>query len=246
MPYFHFTHWAQAFERLTWPLSSSMPGDEPPENLRPPDSTRRPPEPADLGITIIHTPGHTPDELAWYDHAERLLFVGDSFYEQGPDLMPIIFPPQGSLIEWFYSVRKLRDFVLSQDSLTYDGDLEEHDDNDDDDDDDHDDNGEGWLRVPSAIKIAAAHQTSAADAHALIAQLAIFASGVLDGAIPVARSGRQFGETYDLWRSAGEGKGGERALSLWCPSRLVEDARAFFGSAAHPLAFLSPGSDCCG
>ncbi|KGO47618.1 hypothetical protein PEXP_015050 [Penicillium expansum] len=33
------------------------------------------------GITILHTPGHTPDSLTWYDKDSRLLYVGDSFYE---------------------------------------------------------------------------------------------------------------------------------------------------------------------
>lgn len=45
----------------------------------------------DLGLTIYHTPGHTPDELALWDAEERVLFVGDSLYEWAP----IIFPSEG-------------------------------------------------------------------------------------------------------------------------------------------------------
>ena len=54
----------------------------------------------DLGVSVIHTPGHTPDSLAWYDHFEMHLYVGDSFYEEGKDGMSISFPGEGNLIEW--------------------------------------------------------------------------------------------------------------------------------------------------
>ena len=54
----------------------------------------------DIGITILQTPGHTPDELAWYDHEEMHLSVGDSFYQEGDDGMPIIFVGTGNMIEW--------------------------------------------------------------------------------------------------------------------------------------------------
>ncbi|KAF2868789.1 hypothetical protein BDV95DRAFT_461538, partial [Massariosphaeria phaeospora] len=35
-----------------------------------------------LPITTLHTPGHTPDSLSWYDVEERTLYVGDSLYEE--------------------------------------------------------------------------------------------------------------------------------------------------------------------
>ncbi|KAF8656818.1 hypothetical protein AX16_002367 [Volvariella volvacea WC 439] len=50
-----------------------------------------------LGLTILHTPGHTPDELALYDAEERMLYVGDILYEHER----IIFPNEGSVIDWF-------------------------------------------------------------------------------------------------------------------------------------------------
>ena len=53
-----------------------------------------------LGIMVLHTPGHTPDSLAWYDEEEMHLSVGDSFYEEGEDGMAIQFPKEGNLIEW--------------------------------------------------------------------------------------------------------------------------------------------------
>ncbi len=53
-----------------------------------------------LGVTILHTPGHTPDEIALFDEAEMMLYVGDSLYEYEH----IIFPNQGSIVTWFSSM----------------------------------------------------------------------------------------------------------------------------------------------
>jgi len=61
-------------------------------------------------MIVIHTPGHTPDELALYDAEERMLYVGDSLYEHEE----IIFPKEGSVVTWFASVNNLILFVQSQ------------------------------------------------------------------------------------------------------------------------------------
>lgn len=58
-------------------------------------------------MIILHTPGHTPDELALYDEVEMMLYVGDSLYEYEP----IIFPKDGSIITWFASIAYLISFV---------------------------------------------------------------------------------------------------------------------------------------
>jgi len=63
-----------------------------------------------LNITILHTPGHTPDELALYDADEMMLYVGDSLYEYEP----IIFPNEGSVVTWFESVDYLTAFVAEK------------------------------------------------------------------------------------------------------------------------------------
>lgn len=60
-----------------------------------------------LGVSILHTPGHTPDELAVYDAAEKMLYVGDTLYEDET----IIFPKEGSILEWMSSVEYLIAFV---------------------------------------------------------------------------------------------------------------------------------------
>lgn len=59
-------------------------------------------------VKVLHTPGHTPDEVALYYAKERRLFVGDSFYQWQP-----IFVPKGkeSLDAFSASVSKLLTLV---------------------------------------------------------------------------------------------------------------------------------------
>ena len=54
-------------------------------------------------LVFLHTPGHTPDELAVWDGDEKRLFVGDTLYEWAP----IIFSKEGSIIQWFQTVDSL-------------------------------------------------------------------------------------------------------------------------------------------
>jgi hypothetical protein len=68
-------------------------------------------------VTIFHTPGHTPDEIALYDHAEMMLYVGDSLYEYEP----IIFPSEGSIVAWFESMDFLCWLVKAMNSKASDG-----------------------------------------------------------------------------------------------------------------------------
>jgi len=67
-----------------------------------------------LGVKILHTPGHTPDEIALYDEAEMMLYVGDSLYEWEP----IIFPKEGSIVTWFLSMDYLISFVKEKNAIS--------------------------------------------------------------------------------------------------------------------------------
>lgn len=64
------------------------------------------------GLTVIHTPGHTPDEIAIWDEAERMLYVGDTLYEWAP----IIFPTEGSIVAWLQTVDELLELVGKEDA----------------------------------------------------------------------------------------------------------------------------------
>jgi len=60
-----------------------------------------------MGMKVLHTPGHTPDELALWDAEEKMLYVGDTLYEDDP----IIFPIAGSLPAWFSTIDQFIELV---------------------------------------------------------------------------------------------------------------------------------------
>ena len=68
---------------------------------------------------MLHTPGRTPDELAWYDQQERHLYVGDSFCERvakdNSYEQPIIFPKEGIQVNYMQSLKKPLRFVEEKD-----------------------------------------------------------------------------------------------------------------------------------
>lgn len=67
-------------------------------------------------LNVLHTPGHTPDELALWDEQDRMLYVGDTLYEREP----IIFPKEGSIVIWLKTIDYLISFVRqSQTSSSY-------------------------------------------------------------------------------------------------------------------------------
>lgn len=199
------THWAQAFEKLRWPLLSET------KSL----STGILGE--DLGITILHTPGHTPDQLAWYDSAEKHLYVGDSFYERGADGMDIIWPSQGNLVEWYFSMQKLRCFVRSENVRA--AALAEEEDGCDD-----------WVKVVKRVKVGCGHQTADVDGESVVDALEAMWWRVLKGEVPVSETMVISGEKVDRWMEPG-GKG---RFSFRAPRRLMHDARTFFkGNGLH-------------
>ena len=207
-PHYTVTKWAQAFERLTWPFSPKTTAGTSTGGHALEATT-------DLNITVIHTPGHTPDELAWYDHEEMHLYVGDSFYREGDEGMPIIFPPQGNLIEWVFSMQKLAVFVRGENARAF-ADAEVA-------------SGPGeadWVYVAPRVTVSCAHTTTAVDGAEILAELEDFSFKVFAGKVPVVESKQKFGETFDLWKEAGEKR---MPVSISAPRRLMENARKFFG-----------------
>jgi glyoxylase-like metal-dependent hydrolase (beta-lactamase superfamily II) len=195
------THWAQAFENLHWPLGESLVSDSAVK-------------PVGLGITVLHTPGHTPDELAWYDHDEMYLYVGDSFYERGEEGMDVIFPAEGNIVEWYFSLLKLKGFVRSLNSRAP---LIEWSEREEDEDED-------WVKVSRRVKVGCGHQTAGADAEDIMKEVEDLWWRVLRGEVPVVETKTIAGETHDRWMEPG----GHARFSLRAPRRLMEEAREFF------------------
>ena len=151
-------------------------------------------------ITILQTPGHTADELAWYDVAERQIYVGDTFYYQKsqdePFAQPIIFPPVGAnLTEYMASLEKMQRFVSKENEVA------------------------GAPRV----KVGCGHTTWSCDAATAIAKVQDFFSAVLKGQIPVQETSEKWATTYGYWESRGDPK-----FSLSAPRALIEHAREQF------------------
>lgn len=146
------------------------------------------------------------------------LSCGDSFYEEGEDEMPILFPTEGNLIEWVFSMQKLLVFVRSENA----GAAKEAEERAKAGKDD------GWVEVPKRVMVSCAHQTSKADGEEILSALEKFAARVYQGEVPVVRKEVWHGEPYCWWREAG-GEGDEKfKMSIKAPVRLMDEARKFF------------------
>lgn len=159
-----------------------------------------------LNIQILHTPGHTPDELAWYDSTERHLYVGDTLYELRSPFVstPIIFPPEGDWIDYMQSLHTIHSFVKEQNR-----------------------------KHPSAprVKIGCAHITFSVDGEEIVAEVQALFVRIIEGKVPVIASIEERGETCDLWMENPAAR-----YSVRAPRRLVETARKFFGEHKELLA----------
>ena len=155
-----------------------------------------------LGLQIIATPGHTPDELAWYDEQERHLYVGDSFYERmAKDKsyeQAIIFPKEGNLIDYMDSVRKLLVFVDEQNKET----------------------------DKPPVKIGCGHVTSSVEGKETLLAVQKYFQDVIAGLVPVKQVSERRGEETILWQEDGEPR-----FSLSAPKRLIVDARKHYAVA---------------
>ncbi len=149
-----------------------------------------------LYIQILHTPGHTPDELAWYDTHERHLYVGDSFYERvaadGSYEQAILFPKEGNLIHYQQSLDKLLAFVDQKNA-------EEPD--------------------KPEIRVGCGHITSSVPGREITIQVKKLFEDIIAGNVPVVEKTEKRGEAFVTWREDGKPR-----FSVSAPARLVEDA----------------------
>lgn len=178
VPKYTVSHWAKDYEKISF---------------------REQP----LGLQVLATPGHTPDELAWYDETERHLYVGDSFYERVAQdksyQQAIIFPKEGNIVDYMQSLEKLLQFI----------------------------HGKNAEPGKSPVKIGCGHVTSFATGAELLAAVRKFFFDVIAGNIPVKESTKKRGEEVNLWQDIGEPR-----FSLSAPVRLVVDAGEFLKASS--------------
>ncbi|KAJ3530580.1 hypothetical protein NM208_g9267 [Fusarium decemcellulare] len=125
-----------------------------------------------LGLTLYQTPGHTPDQLAIWDAAERFLFVGDTLYEWAAILLS---PPDGSLISYNQSIAKLKVLVDKWNHEPYSHEL-----------------------APK-VKIACGHITCGGDAYDLLCDVDNTISDIAQGRIKSSKEDTQRGEEMELY-----------------------------------------------
>lgn len=180
-PRYEVTYWADDYERLTY-------------------------EGHELYLQTIHTPGHTPDELAWYDEKARDLYVGDSLYERVAEdksyEQAIQFPKEGNMNEYLMSLDKLIHFVEDKDAE------------------------EGR----ASVKLGSGHVTRAATAKEILVSVKTFLLHVINGRIPMLSCTEKRGELYGLWIAPGD----DPRFSVEGPLRLFERVRGA-GAAAFAM-----------
>jgi glyoxylase-like metal-dependent hydrolase (beta-lactamase superfamily II) len=224
-PSYPISHWATHLEYLSY---------TPPSPLPPQD----PESPLPLRIQLLHIPGHTPDSLAWYDIDAHHLYIGDMFYARtrsrafpspfpvsgSTDELPsftdasIIFPPEGSWIDYMSSLTLLLSFIQHRNL-----ELERQ-----------------WDAASSAepgpealkprVLLGAGHVTACSDAETMTCEVRALFERIIAGRVPVRRSEVRRGEVFDYWCEEGDGEGEtEAGYSVLAPRRLVEEVRRWRG-----------------
>jgi len=67
-------------------------------------------------FTVLHTPGHTPGSVSFFDKEAKILFTGDTFFKDGFGRTDI---PGGNAKQIYFSVKRL--LALDPDIVVYPG-----------------------------------------------------------------------------------------------------------------------------
>lgn len=159
-----------------------------------------------LPITTLHTPGHTPDSLSWYDVEERTLYVGDSFYQQESDdsqdtpwgresPAPMLFTNEAKLLDWWRSIGKLELFVKERN-----------------------------LEQGKRITLAAGHVTASVDAFDCLLRVKQFMAKILRNEAHFESQPSRRGEPFGHWTDRTE-QHIPASFSVGAPVRIIQEGR---------------------
>jgi glyoxylase-like metal-dependent hydrolase (beta-lactamase superfamily II) len=155
------------------------------------------------GITILQTPGHTPDSLSWYDStlSPPHIFVGDTLYERQSTItrhereppMPTVFNVDSNLADWSKSIEKMIKFVRERNLELGTTASEAEDD---------------WVLVSQPkirrydqprVMLGAAHVTVAVDAEKCLEEMRDFMNRILQDRVAHCRVNDEKGHEVWLW-----------------------------------------------
>jgi len=172
-------------ESLYWPLEADQNG-------------------VNLGLTVLQTPGHTPDSLTVYDREERQLFTGDTFYYRHCTLpggiefrQAIEFCQASSFGHFLSTLKRLKVFVRNEE----DTELE-------------------CVERPRKLRISCAHTTAAIPAMKLLDDVQEYVSRMIAGGSIPEHSKRIRGRDMILYEEAGDPD-----LSVLGPAWLLDGFR---------------------
>lgn len=158
------------------------------------------------GITILQTPGHTPDSLAWFDStlSPPHIFIGDTLYERQSETtnhptwgreppMPTIFNINSNLADWSESMEKMIKFVRERNAELGTTASETEED---------------WLLVSQSatgqhgqprVILGAAHVTVSVDAENCLVEMRDFMNRILRDEVTHCRVEDEKGHKVWLW-----------------------------------------------
>lgn len=197
------------------------------------------------GLSVLLTPGHTPDSLSWYLSDLRILCVGDMFYERESEdtrtgshgrwtaesSAAVVFVEQSNINHWRQSMHKILSFVQArnaelpelskgaEDLTSLDSTEYLASDLDEED----------WL-IPgkTRVKLCAAHVTVSTDAELAIIDMLAFMDRIQRGKVPKHRISNHYTD---------------EKIYLWEEKKDENDLSKGRYSVISPHRILFPGAD---
>ncbi|EPE24533.1 Metallo-hydrolase/oxidoreductase [Glarea lozoyensis ATCC 20868] len=165
-------------------------------------------------VIFLHTPGHTPDSLSYYDIDTQTLYTGDLFYTRHPTpptpsiAVPpatgaIIFPVDGNFITYMSTLDLLLSFIRHRNRIL---------------------KSQAELTPPPVLRVKSccSHLTYNVDAETIVEGVKGLFERIIRGEVPSSGKEVRRGVVMELWVEEGG------VFSVLAPSKLVDEAREHF------------------